>query len=344
MLTSCGTSDEAADASMKDSNALSPAAIDTTQPAKQVAIDSAHIVYFRPTVGETRKYRVSVSSKMSMETIDSLIGGPSGKQSGHSIAEFVVKQTVRAVYPDSTVDLSYWIESARIEQQADTSRTTYSSANAAQKSDIKFSHLTAIIGREIKAKVSNHGDPQNILGIEEIVNEAMKALPDSLRNDRVKAFRAQQVQGIVNQTLIRGLLVFLPVRPIGKDSTSKATFDQNIPVTQEIMFPVTVSTTDLVRGFEERQGKVVAVLEATTITTPKKMVIEQGQAKASLNSFRSVNKGVVRVEDKTGQLLHRSQNDQRSYVFVLESKQQPGRYYRTTNNAVENLVVEMLPN
>jgi hypothetical protein len=343
VLTSCGKSDDQADAATGDSTGLSPAVIDTTQPAKQVAIDSAHVIYFRPTVGETRRYRISVSSTASMETIDSLLGGPSSKQQGRSVAEFVVKQTVRAVNADSTVDLSYWIESARVDQQADTSHIVYSSTNAEQKKDPKFAHFTAIMGKELKAKVSNHGDPRSISGVEEVANELMKLMPDSLKNDRVKAFRGQQVQAVVNQSIVR-LLVFLPLHEIAKDSTWKDSFDQNIPVTQEIMFPVTINSSETVRGFEEREGKVVAILEASTVTTPKKMVIEQGQAKASLNSFKAVNKGVTRVEDKTGQVLHRTLNDQRGYVFVLESRQQPGRFYRTTNSTVENLVVEMLPN
>ncbi|HET6512928.1 MAG TPA: DUF6263 family protein [Candidatus Kapabacteria bacterium] len=341
-LTSCSKGDDAALAG-KDSTGQAPMAIDTTEEAKVVSIDSAHVIYFRPTVGETRRYRVNVLSTVNMETQDSLLGGPSGKQSGRSQAEFVIKQTIRAINPDSTVDISFWIESAKIDQRADTSHIIYSSTNAAQKSDLRFSHFTAIIGKELKTKVSNHGDPKSITGVEEITNELMKAMPDSLRNDRVKAFRAQQVQAVVNQSIVR-LMVFLPLRPIAKDSIWKESFDQNIPVTQEINFPVTISSSEQVRGFEERAGKVVAILEASTVTTPKKMVIEEGQAKASLNSFKAVNKGVTRVEDKTGQVIHRTLNDQRGYVFVLESKQQPGRYYRTTNNSMENLIVELLPN
>jgi hypothetical protein len=343
-LSSCGKSDEPADAAGRDSTQLSPAAIDTTQPAKAVAIDSAHVIYFRPAVGDTRRYRVSVTSTINMETTDSLMGGPSGKQNGRSMAEFVIKQTVRAVNPDSTVDLSFWIESARVDQQADTSKISYSSTNAAQKTDHRFSHFTALMGKEIKAKVSNHGDPRSITGVEEVTEVLMKMTPDSLqKNERVRAFRAQQVQTVINQSIVR-LLVFLPLRPVAKDSIWKDSFEQNIPVTQEIMFPVTITSTEQVRGFEERAGKVVAILEASTVTTPKKMVIEQGQAKATLNSFKAVNKGVTRVEDKTGQVVHRTLNDQRAYIFVLESKQQPGRYYRTTNNSMENLIVELLPN
>jgi hypothetical protein len=322
---------------------MSPAAIDTTEPAKLVNVDSAHIIYFRPVVGETRRYRISSLNTLNMETVDSLIGGPSGKQNARSLAEFVVKQTIRAVNPDSTVDMSFWLESARVDQQIDTSHIIYSSTNAAQKNDLRFSHFTGIIGKEIKTKVSNHGDPTSILGIEEIANELMKSMPDSLKNDQVKRMRAQQVQTVVGQSIIR-LMVFLPLRPVGKDSIWRESFDKNIPVTQEIMFPVTINSSEQVRGFEERAGKLVAILEASTVTTPKKMVMEHGEAKATLKSFKAANKGVTRVEDKTGQIIHRTLNNQQGYVFLLESKQQPGRFYRTTNNTVENLVVELLPN
>jgi hypothetical protein len=322
---------------------MSPAAIDTTEPAKAVSIDSSHMIYFRPTVGETRRYRVSVLNSMNVETIDSLLGGPSNKQNARSLAEFVVKQTVRAINPDSTVDLSFWLESARVDQQVDTSHIIYSSANATQKDDLRFSHFKGIIGKEIKTKVSNHGDPKELKGLEEVVDALMKAMPDSLKNDRVKGMRAQQVQTVVGQSIIR-LMVFLPLRPVAKDSIWSESIEKNIPVTQEIVFPVSITSSEQVRGFEERAGKVLAILESSTVTTPKKMVMEHGEAKATLKSFKAANKGITRVEDKTGQVVHRTHNNQQGYVFVLESKQQPGKFYRTTSNSVENLVVEMLPN
>jgi hypothetical protein len=342
-LTSCGKGDETANSAAKDSSGQGPMSIDTTQPVKEVSVDSSHVLHLRPEVGETRRYHVSLLSTASMETTDSLLGGPSGKQSGRSLSDFIVKQTVRAVNPDSTVDISFWIESAKIDQQADTSHIVYSSTNAAQKSDLRFAHLTAIIGKELKAKLKNDGRPVDITGLDKVVEDVMKATPDSLRNDRVKGFRAQQLQSLMSQSVGK-LVVLLPLRKVGKDSLWKEMSEDNIPVTREIMFPVSITSTELVRGFEERAGKVVAVLEASSVATPKKMVVEEGQAKASLNSFKAASKGVMRVEDKTGLLLHRTLNDQRGHVFVLESKQQPGRYYKTTQNSVENLVVEMLPN
>jgi hypothetical protein len=341
-LTSCGKGDDVA-RSGKDSTGQGPTAIDTTEPAKAVTIDSAHVLTFRPAVGDTRRYRVSILKTGSAETIDSLLGGPSGKQSARSLAEFVVKETVRAVNPDSTVDLSFWIESAKIDQQADTSHIIYSSTDAAQKKDLRFAHLTNIIGKELKAKISSDGRPRSLTGLEEVVEDIMKAMPDSIRNDRVKSFRAQQVQAVMSDAIGK-LIIFLPTRKIAKDSIWKETFDQNIPVTAQVMFPGTVSGSEIVRGFEERAGKVVAVLEANSTSTPKKTVIEEGQAKATLSNYKAVSKSIMRIEDKTGQIVHRTMNDQRAYTFLLEAKQQPGRTYKSVSSTNENLVVEMLPN
>lgn len=342
IFSSCGKSD-APGTRNADSLANEPkAAIDTNTPAKEAVItDSNHFILFRPPVGTSRRYRISIKSNVVMNVTDQLMGGPQGKQTANNTAAFYIREIVRAVNADSTVDVSFYIDSVRVNAQQDTMRIAYSSNNASQKNDVRFSHFQGMIGRELKAKISNHGDPKKIEGVEALVKDMMKTIPDSLQNPRVEQMRGMQVQSVVNQSIIR-LMVFLPTRSIGKDSSWSDRVETNLPVTQEIMFPVVVNSKETVRGFEDHNGTIVAILEASTSTKPKKTVIEHGQAKAQLSNFSSEIKGITRVEDNTGLIVHRTLSDKRSYIFTLESKQQPGKIYRMQQNSSEEMLVEAL--
>lgn len=342
-LTSCGKGD--APQSGKPGDSTNASIIDTTQPAKQVEVDSAHVIYFRPKAGEKRRYRIVTTGKAVLDVTDQLMGGPSGKRSSDTRAEFIVREEVKAVNADSSVNISYFIESISASQVQDTSRNSYSSTNAAQKTDPMYDHFTGLIGKEIKVKMSKHGGPvdnQSVTGLEQIADELVKKMPDSLRSPVAKNMRMQQLHSLVNQSVAQ-LFVFLPSRPVGKDSTWSVSQEINVPVTQQVMFPMTQKSTELVRGFEERAGKVVGVLEASSVLTPLKSVLEQGDAKASLKNFKTVVKAVTRVEDMTGQAIHRTLNNSRGFDFTVESKQQPGKVYRTVSTVEENLVVELLP-
>lgn len=341
VVSSCGKSDSPGERAA-DSLANEPkAAIDTTQPAKEAIVDSTHYIYFQPAKGTVRRYRLTLRSNVLMNVKDDLLGGPQGKQTSTNHAVFYIRETVGDRHPDSTVDLTFVIDSARVQSTQDTMRVSYSSNNAAQRNEQTYAHFTAIVGKEIKARITNHGDPKRIDGLEAIVAGLVKQAPDSLPKEQVKQIRTMQVQSVINQSIIR-LLVYLPTRPVAKDTAWSDRIETNIPVTQQIMFPVVIQSNEVVRGFEDHNGTVVAVLEAMTTTKPVKTVQEHGQAKASLTNFSSAVKGVTRVEDKTGMIVHRTLSDKRNYVFTLESKQQPGKLYRLEQNTSEEMLVEAL--
>jgi hypothetical protein len=344
--SSCGKSDAPETATTRRDSTTTNPALDTTQAAKEVTPDSAHLIYYQPKIGEIRKYRIMTTSSGSIDVNDQLLGSPSTKQQANSRAEFVIRQEIKGksmVKNDSVTDVSFFIEKADVTQVQDTSRINYSSSNAAQRNDPMFDHFTGIIGKEIKAKVTRTGDPVSITGAEAIATELMKKLPDSLRNNQyIKQQRIQQLNGLISQSVVR-LLVFLPKRPVGKDSSWSETAEQNVPMPLQIMFPMTQTSKEVVRGFEERMGRVVAVLEATSTIKPKKNVIEQGDAKATISNFKADVRGVTRVEDQTGLVIHRTLNNARQTDFTIETKQQPGKIYKMSSRTEENLVVELLP-
>jgi hypothetical protein len=295
----------------------------------------------RPKVGSTQRFRVRVSSKITMTTNDGLFGGGDAKHTVLSLNEYYVKQTVKAIKADSTVDLTFQIDSIRVKTEQDTMKLEYSSSNAKDRKDPRFLSNNALLGKDFGVIVSKHGDILEMYGTNGLVDALITDVPDSLKTPSRKSAFNRQVQVLLGQYVSR-TLTHLPAKPLAKDSAWSARVETQLPVSQTVQFPVTVSSVEKVKGFEDRGGAILAVLEATTVTSPIQTKLEQGGVKATLKNFQAKANGTTRIDDKSGLLVQRSLTESRAYTFTLESAQQQGKVYQNTMDASETTNVDLL--
>jgi hypothetical protein len=222
----------------------------------------------------------------------------------------------------------------------DSLKVSYSSGNTANRNDKRFTEISSVINQEFGAIVTKQGRIIEVYGIAPIVNNALKSLPDSLRGPQEKTLLSRQIESILGR-YIAPLAIQLPDKVIAKDSSWGESTETVMPTTN-LQLPIKRDTKETVKGFEERSGMVVVVLESTSKDTPQKTNFEEGTAKASVTNFGSDALWITRIEDKTGLLVHRSTKENSKYTITFESKQQPGRKKISSMNASAHTTIELL--
>jgi hypothetical protein len=315
--------------------------IDTSEKAEPVAItDTSHHLFYRPKAGSVRRYHVI--DHMSATATDAQPNGQSSKRSATSENEFYVTQSTGATAADSTVEVTFRIDSMRVSSDQDTTKMRYSSNDPKDRADAKYQQFNVLIGKSAKLKVNKFGDLMDMTDVSQISDALLSSVPDSLKsNPKIKAYAKEKAQEIVNAYLMR-VLVHSPTRALVKDTTWKNTSDVNLDVAQGLTFPVTVDATESVRGLEKRGSRVLAVLEDNTTTTPKKKLFEEGPTKATVSNFVASSHSVVRIDDATGILYHRALEEKRSFTFTIENTQHPGEKRTISQNGSETLTAELL--
>ena len=335
VLASCGKND-----SPGISSNVKPS-IDTNQKAEPVQItDTNHHLYFRPKVGSVQRYYVV--DRRSMSSSDSSPNGKVAKHDATSTTEFYIHQTVKSVKLDSSVDLSYRIDSIVMTSNADTTKTNYSSNSIKDKGNDDYREFNIIIGKDFSIRANKFGDPDSVIDVSSIANTLLAPLPDSVKKDpKVRKMASQQAGQVANAYVMR-VLVHNPTRALVKDTTWRNGSDVNLDVAQGLSFPVHVDATETVRGLEKRGNMVLAVLEDHTSTTLKNRVLEEGPATATISDFLANSHSVVHIEDATGLLIHRSVQEKRNFTIVVESKEHPGDKRTVTQNGSEEMMMELV--
>ena len=238
-------------------------AIDTTVKAEAVAIaDTNHHLFFRPKSGTTRRYHVI--DRMTATASDTQPNGQTTKHAATSANEFYVTETVGATSPDSSVSLTFRIDSISLVADQDSTHTHYSSNDPKDRANTKYSQFNIVIGKSVTVMATKYGDLANITDASSVANALMGEVPDSLRsNPRIKQMASQQAEEVVSAYLNR-VLVHSPTRALIKDTTWRNTSDVNLNVAQGLSFPVTVNASETVRGLERRDTRILAILEDNT--------------------------------------------------------------------------------
>jgi hypothetical protein len=331
-LASCGKSESP--------GAVKPS-IDTNQKAEPVQItDTNHHLYFRPKVGSVQHYYII--DRRSMSSADSMPDGKGAEHTATSTTEFYIHQTVKSVRPDSSVELSYRVDSVVMASQADTTKINYSSNNVKDKANENFREFNIMIGKDFSIRVNKFGDPDSVTDVSSFVSALMAPLPDSLKNDpKVRKMATQQAEQVADAYVVR-VLVHNPTRALVKDTTWRNASDVNLDIAQGLSFPVHVDATETVRGLEKRGDILVAVLEDNTKTTLKNRILQEGPATATINDFVANSHSVVHIEDATGLLMHRTVQEKRNFTIVVESKEHPGDKRTITQNGSEEMTMELV--
>jgi hypothetical protein len=160
-------------------------------------------------------------------------------------------------------------------------------------------------------------------------------------NPEIRSRALQQAEQVAGAYVLR-VLVHNPTRALIKDTTWRNASDVNLDVVKGLSFPVHVDATETVRGLEKRGDLVVAVLEDNTKTTLKNRVLQEGPATATINNFMANSHSVVRIEDATGLLMHRTVQEKRNFTIVVESKEHPGDKRTITQNGSDEMTMELI--
>jgi hypothetical protein len=341
-LASCKNDGSSISKSLNSSTGTNAPALDTSSTGKEIAVtEKDHHIYLRPKVGTTQRYHVYNKSQRTMTVNDDLFGGPQGKKESTNMTEYYIRQTVRSIKPDSSIDFAIRIDSVLFQITQDTNKIRYSSANPKDKNDKRFAQYNIIAGEEFGAIVSRNGEVTEMYGLQHMIATMMKSVPDSMQNDQVRDVANRQLQSLLNQYL-GILLTHIPTKPMAKDTSWTVHAETNLPVSDAVQFPVVIDSKETVKGFEDRGGAVLVVLDAKTTTTPMKTVLEQGPIKATLGNYASSTTASTRLEDLSGLLVRRVVNRTESYTFTLESKEQAGKMARSQQTSNEVTTIDLL--
>ncbi len=334
-LASCGKKETAP-------QTASNMSIDTTKKAQAVAItDTSHHLFFRPKAGSVQRYHIV--DRLSMSTSDSEPGAAgAAKHTASSTTEIYLHQTVKNVRRDSSVELVLRVDSVRLTSQRDTTKTEYSSTNPKDTSANEFEEFKILMGKNFSILTNKNGDLDSITDVSSLTNALLKSVPDSERtNPQVLRYATEQAEQVASAYIMR-VLVHSPTRALIQDTTWRSASDVNLDVAQGLSFPVHIDATETVRGLEKRDNLVLAVLEDSTTTTPRKRVFDEGPTTATISDFRATSRSVVRIEDATGLLYHRAMTEMRNFTIVVESKEHAGEKRTVTQHGSEELVTERI--
>jgi hypothetical protein len=342
LLQSCKKDEPNVQKALNSEGTGTTAALDTSGSGKPVDFGGKlHYISLTPKAGTTQRFRVRMKRTVGVIISDQLFGGPQGKKNSTTRTDMWIRQTVKSVKPDSSIDFTYRLDSVLVQSEQDTQKVSYNSGNAQDRKDTRFQEYNVMVGQEFGAIVTNHGDITEIYGINGIVNTVLKDSPDSVKTDQNKSMVSQQVKMLLGQYITQ-VNAHVPAKPLAKDTSWSVTAESNLPVAPSVQFPIKVESKETVTGFEERGGAVLARFDAVTTVTPIKPVLTQADATARLKNFSAGLKSTTFVDDVTGILVHRSVTQKRNYVFTLESAKQPGKLYSSEENTMEESSVDLL--
>lgn len=315
---------------------------DTAAPGKPVAVENAgHFVFYRPPVGEVFRYRMRVVSGGEARHMDSLFGTYPPHEKLMARTTLYMRHTIRQIRQDSTIDIAFRFDTIQTITESGDKKSDFSSAREADLKNPQFANAAAIVGKDLGAIITRNGDIVELYGTSAILAKLMSALPDSVRTTEVQDRLSRQVQATISEYLQKTLTHF-PNKTLGKDTSWGGAQTQNTLVWQNVMYPTMVESREVVRGFEERNGKVLVTFDATTSVKPTQAVMDQGTAKTTLNSFELLTKATSNVEDATGVLVYRKITQDRSTNFMIESKSKPAKRYQVVSKANETTTIELL--
>lgn len=318
-------------------------AIDTTESAKEVQItDKDHRVVFRPKQGTTQRYHIKSKQALNTDVNDQLGIETSGKVALQQTTEYYIRQTVKAVKPDSSIELTCRIDSIFVTAVQDTHKVIYSSATMAGSKDPQFTTFNAILNQDFGVVISKQGNVLDINNLTVIANNILKTLPmpDSQKTAALKQQVNLEAQKLMIQFL-QPLSPSIPNRAIGKDSAWSDS--REVPaIAALVQFPGKHDVRTVVKGFEERNGDVLAVIDETSSTVPLKTTLDQEAAKADVNNYQLTDHIVSRLDDATGLLVQRLVEEKNTFNLKIESKQQVGKSYQKQQLLTSTTSVELL--
>ncbi len=339
LFAQCGKKDAAPE------HAGGKAVVDTNQKAELVKIaDANHHLFFHPVVGTIGRYHIV--DRMTRTFSDQMPDGKITKQTVTNTTDFYVRQTVKSVGKDSSVELTYRVDSIELRSERDTMKVHYSSGKAADRKDDRFHEFNLLLGKEFSISTNKYGDPDSITDSKNVESALLASAPDTIRTKpEVKAKATQLAKELIGQVInsyVMHILAHSPTRALVKDTTWHNVSEVNLEVARGLSFPVTVDASETVHGLEKRGDKVLAVLEDHTSSTPKQTVIDEGEAKATVNNFAASSRSVTRIEDATGLLVHRTTEEKRSFTFLIESKQHPSEKRLISQDGSETMTAELI--
>jgi hypothetical protein len=333
-FASCGKNETAGPGSKN-------AAFDTTVKAEHVSIsDTAHHVYFRPKVGSVQRFHIV--DRVTMSSSDTPPGAAASKHSATNTTEIFLRQTVKDTRRDSSITLTFRVDSISLISNRDTTKTKYSSNDLKDRMNQEFEEFNILIGKDFSVLANKYGDLDSITDVSSIANAMLATVPDSMRNSpQIRQAATQQAEELANAYLMR-VLVHSPTRALIQDTTWRSASDVNLNVAQGLAFPVHIDASETVRGLEKRNDMVIAVLEDSQTTTPRKREFDEGPTKATISDFKAISHSVVRIEDATGLLYHRAMKEMRNFTLDIESKEHAGEKRTVTQNGSEELLTERI--
>src|SRR5689334_12381073 len=97
------------------------AALDTSGSGKPVDFSGkAHYISLRPKAGTTQRFHVSMTRTVGVVISDQLFNGPQGKKNSTTRTDMWIRQTVKSVKSDSSVDFTYRLDSVLVHSEQDT--------------------------------------------------------------------------------------------------------------------------------------------------------------------------------------------------------------------------------
>ena len=335
--------------SKKGSDAPGGAAIfDSTEQPKAVAVNEPnHYIYFRPKVGDVYRYRITLTSSAGAETDDQLEKLMPKTELASSTNSYYLKQTVKAIRPDSSVEFTLSFDSITIKLDKDTTHINFSTNNPNAKKDKRFSTFAILIGENIGFYINKYGDIKEVFNTSGLVEKFIKniELPDSANTADNIAKNRDMIKKSVESTIADYLgrtMVRFPEKPMAKDSVMTVNQEINVPIWRSVSFPMRLDSKTTMDGFQERGGKVLASFTTVTSVTPTKTGIDDPAATATLANMKANVRELVLVEDATGMLVHREIKDERGWDFTLSVKKQQDKFFKTHRNSKDLTTVDLL--
>lgn len=319
----------------------SGAVFDTTEKGTPVTVESAKTIYFRPKIGDVYKYRVTISSSADAQNDDKMFGRFVPKGSIKTKTVYYLRHTIKSIRPDSTVDLTIKFDSLALSYEQDTLKLNFSTNREADKKDARFQTAAMLAGQEVGIIVTRNGDIVEMYGTSNIVARLLSMLPDSLRTLQNQEQLNQSAKQSLNEYITKTLTHFPPMA-IAKDSTWGDVKSNNVPVWQNVVFPMQIESRETLARFEERSGKRLAVFEAVSSVKPLIATSEQPPLKMTLNNWQMTTKVTTNVEDATGALVYRAYRMDKGFDFGLTSSKQADKTFRTVQQMTDQTTVELL--
>ena len=315
------------------------AVFDSSQTAKAVTVtEKEHRIYIRPKVGNSYYYRIVQHS--SSTSNGSAPGQPDAHQSATTDNYIYIHQTIRGIRADSSIDMLFKFDSMSVKAVQDTIKVDLSSNRAADRSDPRFSSFAALLGEDIGVIITKFGDVKEVYGTTNIIEKIMKPYPDSIKMKQGEYIK-NQINARIGQYVLETLMHY-PDQPLAKDSTQKKDYEENVPISPSVTFPMQINIRQSLTGFEERADKVLAIFTTNSTARPVRSVIEEGPVKATLQNFTMSTKEDIRVEDATGMLVYRNVIEEKTYALSIESSQAAGKTIKTDERAKSTTKVELL--